>query len=112
MQQNLPAAQPCPPWCRADHTEHGSDRQHAATIGPFSGPGQVTLRYLQADKGGRRRPALARLNYLSDGEPRTMDLTPDDAYDWANIIGGLDIRSCGEFADALTGLFRTLGGGQ
>lgn len=112
MDQNLPTPRPCPPWCRATHEGNGPERTHMATVGPFSGPGQLTLRYAQFDKDGKRDAAFAQLGYLVDGEPRVMDIEPVDAHDWSNVIGGLDIRSFTEFAAALSKAFRVLDGGE
>ncbi|MEV4245208.1 hypothetical protein AB0J63_17555 [Streptosporangium canum] len=111
MQQNLSAPIPCPPWCKAEHTDAGPDRTHAAILGPFGGPGQVVIHYVQADKGGARYPALGRLSYRVGGQQMVRDLDPTDAYDWGHVIAGLDIRSFTEFAEALGKAARVLDGG-
>ncbi|MFF0249648.1 hypothetical protein ACWEU6_17890 [Streptosporangium sandarakinum] len=109
MAENLPAHRPCPPWCRAEHTETGPKRVHTSTFGPFSGAGQIVIRYVQVDEGAVRRPPLARLAYRDAGQPRLMDVEPDDAADWSAIISGLDIRSFTEFAEVLGNIVRDLG---
>ncbi|OUC99296.1 hypothetical protein [Streptosporangium minutum] len=111
MQQNLPASMPCPPWCKAEHTDADPDRTHAAVLGPFGGPGQVVIRYVQADTDGTRYPALGRLSYYVGEQRRVRDLEPTDAYDWGQVIAGLDIRSFTEFAEALGTAARVLDGG-
>ncbi|MFD8563911.1 hypothetical protein ACFV1N_42140 [Streptosporangium canum] len=111
MSENVQLPLQCPPWCAVEHAETGPDRTHTATLGPFGGPGQVVIRYVQADEGGTRYPALGRLSYRVGGQPRVRDLDPTEAYDWGQVIAGLDIRSFTEFAEALGTAARVLDGG-
>lgn len=111
MSENVQLPLQCPPWCAVEHAETGPDRTHTAILGPFGGPGQVVIRYVQADKDGTRHPVLGRLSYYVGGQRRVRDLEPTDAYDWGQVIAGLDIRSFTEFAEALGTAARVLDGG-
>ncbi|MFI7044730.1 hypothetical protein [Streptosporangium sandarakinum] len=111
MSETVQSPAPCPKWCVADHTtDTAGQRLHLAYVGPFSGPGEVMLRYAQADTADGRTPVVVHLSFLSEGRRYLTDIDWPIAMDWSRILAGLDIRSLGEFAAALSKVAeRTMG---
>ncbi|MET9067267.1 hypothetical protein [Streptosporangium sandarakinum] len=111
MSETVQPPAPCPKWCVADHSaDTPGQRLHLAYVGPFSGPGEVTLRYAQADTAAGPSPIVVRLSFVDEGRRFLTDIDWPIAADWSRILGGLDIRSFGEFAAALGDVARTLDG--
>lgn len=86
-----PAGRGCPYWCTLPLDQHatGGERTHRTVDGPYPVPGAHEVGTTVVDLGRQRGPVRVFVNYVVDGQRRTMDLDGADAHDLATIIGGL-----------------------
>lgn len=92
---------PCPSWCRADH-QPGQARVHARRLYEVTQPTLVSASLLQGELAdGALTHPVVRIFYDIGAQTRLLDITPQVAEDFGNVLTRLDYRQLADFAAAL-----------
>ncbi|MGW0070571.1 hypothetical protein ACWDUI_24270 [Streptosporangium sandarakinum] len=100
------SAAPCRyPWCQTNH-ETSPDLAHVCDLGAFDGPGQASAVMFQSEHRGRLGEPFVRITYRTEGRPVVLEISPQAAADFGDVLNGLSIRGYRDMAAAFAGLGR------
>lgn len=94
-------------WCEVTHAEDDGWQTHSREFGPLAGPGRLSAVVMQSECNGHLQEPFVRLHYrVAPGrgrvmEGRLLEISPQLAGDFADILDGLAPGSMGELAEML-----------